>query len=79
MGSLGICPEFTDANDWAAVADPMKNPAIGVGFRFGRTPEVFSDPGGQRMFTNDQLDLKARFFFTVGVIDWRAALKRNVP
>ena len=50
-----------------------------MGFRFGRVPEVFSDPGGQRMFTNDQLDLKARFFFTVGVIDWRAALKRNVP
>ncbi len=73
------CPDFTDANDWAAVADPTKNPAIGVGFRFGRVPEVFSDPGGQRMFTNDQLDLKARFFFTVGVIDWRAALKRNVP
>jgi hypothetical protein len=73
------CPELTDNNDWAAVADPMKNPAIGVGFRFGRVPEVFSDPGGQRMFTNDQLDLKARFFFTVGVIDWRAALKRNVP
>lgn len=72
------CPEFTDANDWAALADPMKNPAIGVGFRFGRVPEVFSDPGGQRMFTNDQLDLKARYFFTVGVIDYRAVLKRNV-
>lgn len=74
-----VCPEFTDNNDWAALADPMKNPAIGVGFRFGRVPEVFSDPGGQRMFTNDQLDLKARFFFTVGVIDYRAVLKRNVP
>ncbi len=74
-----VCPEFTDANDWAALADPMKNPAIGVGFRFGRVPEVFSDPGGQRMFTNDQMDLKARFFFTVGVIDYRAVLKRNVP
>lgn len=73
-----VCPEFTDANDWVALADPMKNPAIGVGFRFGRVPEVFSDPGGQRMFTNDQLDLKARFFFTVGVIDYRAVLKRNV-
>ena len=72
------CPEFTDAGDWAAVADPAKNPAIGVGFRFGRVPEVFSDPGGQRMFTNDQLDLKARYFFTVGVIDYRAVLKRNV-
>ena len=50
-----------------------------VGFRFGRVPEVFSDPGGLRMFTNDQLDLKAPFLFTVGVIDWRATLKRNVP
>ena len=73
------CPELTDANDWAALANPAKNPAIGVGFRFGRVPEVFSDPGGQRMFTNDQLDLKARFFFTIGVIDYRAVLKRNVP
>ncbi len=72
------CPEFTDANDWVALADPMKNPAIGVGFRFGRTPEVFSDPGGQRMFTNDQLDLKVRYFFTVGVIDYRAVRKHNV-
>ncbi|MEA2722607.1 MAG: hypothetical protein QOH59_378, partial [Gemmatimonadales bacterium] len=73
-----VCPEFTDANDWAALADPAKNPAIGVGFRFGRVPEVFSDPGGQRMFTNDQLDLKARFFFTIGVIDYRAVRKHNV-
>ena len=72
------CPEFTDTNDWAALADPMKNPAIGVGFRFGRVPEVFSDPGGQRMFTNDQMDLKARYFFTVGVIDYRAIRKHNV-
>lgn len=73
------CPEFTDANDWACLADPMKNPALGIGFRFGRVPEVFSDPGGQRMFTNDQLDLKARYFFTVGVIDFRAVRKHNVP
>jgi hypothetical protein len=73
------CPEFTDANDWVALADPMKNPAVGVGFRFGRVPEVFSDPGGQRMFTNDQMDLKARYFFTVGVIDYRAVRKHNVP
>ena len=73
------CPEFTDANDWVALADPLKNPAVGVGFRFGRVPEVFSDPGGQRMFTNDQMDLKARYFFTVGVIDYRAVRKHNVP
>ena len=74
-----VCPEFTDANDWACAADPMKNPGIGIGFRFGRVPEVFSDPAGQRMFTNDQLDLKARYFYTVGVIDYRALRKNNVP
>ena len=33
---------WTDTNDWAAVADPSLYPTIGIGYRYGRTPEIFS-------------------------------------
>lgn len=73
-------PEFTDTNDWAAVADPAVLPGIGVGYRFGRVPEVFVADSEQvgSMFTNDEMRLKVRFIFAVGVIDYRALHKANV-
>jgi hypothetical protein len=48
---------WTDANNWAAVADPRLYPSIGLGFRYGRTPEVFSvaSPTAGLMFTNDTI------------------------
>ena len=33
---------WTDTNNWAAVADPRLYPTIGMGYRYGRTPEMFS-------------------------------------
>ncbi len=74
-------PEWTDANDWAAVADPAIAPGIGVGYRFGRQPEVFvaDQPEVGSMFTNDELRVKTRFLYGVGVIDYRALYKANVP
>jgi hypothetical protein len=71
---------WTDTNDWAAVADPKMYPAIGVGFRYGRTPEVFSvaSPTAGLMFTNDTMPVKVRFFFAVGPTDYRGLYKMNV-
>lgn len=73
---------WTDVSDWAAVADPMLYPSIGLGFRFGRTPEVFSlaqgNASGGLIFTNDLLPVKVRWFFAVGPTDWRGLYKHNV-
>jgi hypothetical protein len=71
---------WTDTNDWAAVADPRLYPTIGIGYRYGRTPEIFSvaSPTAGLMFTNDTMPVKARFFFAVGPIDWKGLYKSNV-
>ncbi len=71
---------WTDTNDWACVADPMLYPSIGLGFRYGRTPEIFSvaSPTAGLMFTNDTMPIKARFFFAVGPTDWKGLYKANV-
>jgi hypothetical protein len=71
---------WTDSNDWAAVADPRLYPTIGIGFRYGRAPEIFSvaSPTAGLMFTNDTMPIKARFFFAAGPMDWRGVYKANV-
>ena len=73
-------PEWTDAESWAAVADPRLCPFAGVGFRFGRLPELFTagDPNTHLLFTNDVLPIKVRWLFAVSVIDPRGAVKSNV-
>ena len=75
-----VNPLWTDTNNWAAVADPMLYPSIGIGFRYGRTPEIFSvaSPTAGLMFTNDTLPVKVRFFYAVGPTDWRGLHKSNV-
>lgn len=72
---------WTDTNNWAAVADPMLYPSIGLGFRFGEVPEIFSvsSPNSGLMFSNDVLPVKVRWFFAVGATDWRGMYKANVP
>ena len=73
-------PDWTDANDWAAVADPRLAPGVVVGYRFGRVPEVYT-AGEQTvgsMFTNDEMRIKARFVVAVGVGDYRPLYKHNV-
>jgi len=71
---------WTDTNDWAAVADPRLYPTIGIGYRYGRQPEIFSvaSPTAGLMFTNDTLPIKVRFFYAVGPMDWRGMYKANV-
>ena len=71
---------WTDANNWAAVADPRLYPTIGVGFRYGRAPEIFSvaSPTAGLMFSNDTLPIKVRFLFAAGPMDYRGLYKANV-
>jgi hypothetical protein len=75
-----VCPLWTDTNNWAAQADPRLYPSIGLGFRYGRTPEIFSvaSPTAGLMFTNDVMPVKVRFFYAVGPTDWRGLHKSNV-
>ncbi len=71
---------WTDTNDWAAVADPRLYPTIGVGYRYGRQPEIFSvaSPTAGLMFSNDTMPVKVRFVYATGPIDWRGLYKANV-
>jgi hypothetical protein len=71
---------WPDTNDWAAVADPRLYPSIGIGYRYGRVPEVFSvaSPTAGLMFTNDTMPVKVRYFFAVGAMDYRGLYKANV-
>jgi hypothetical protein len=75
-----VVPFWSDTNNWAAVADPQLYPSIGLGFRYGRVPQVFSvaSPTAGLMFTNDTLPVKVRFFFAVGPTDYRGLHKSNV-
>ncbi|HOG47374.1 MAG TPA: Mu-like prophage major head subunit gpT family protein [Anaerolineae bacterium] len=81
-GTFGVItvPEFTDTNDWAAAADPADLPGICLGYRFGRAPELFvaDDPVTGSMFTNDEMRLKVRFLYTIGVAEPKALYKHNV-
>lgn len=75
-----VVPEWTDATDYAAVADPKYVPSIMIGEIFGVKPQVFSassemDPA---MFANDECRIKVRQFLNVGVADWRGLHKSNV-
>ena len=51
-----------------------------MGYRFGRVPEVFiaGEETVGSMFTNDEMRIKARFIFAVGVGDYRSLYKANV-
>jgi hypothetical protein len=71
---------WTDTNNWAAVADPLMYPTIGIGYRFGQVPEIFSvaSPNSGLMFSNDVMPIKVRWFYAVGPMDWRGLFKSNV-
>ncbi len=73
-------PEWTDANDWAAVVDPAIVPGIMIGERWGLVPQIFvagseTDPA---MFANDEQRIKVRHAIAVGVCDFRPLHKSNV-
>ncbi len=71
---------WTDAADWVAMADPLLYPSIGIGYRYGRVPEVFSvaNPTSGLMFTNDVMPVKVRFFYAAGILDWRGLYKHVI-
>lgn len=75
-----VVPEWTDANDWAAICDPRVAPAIFVGERFGLAPEIFiaGDELSPSVFSNDEHRLKVRHYLAVWVNDYRPVYKSNV-
>jgi hypothetical protein len=80
MGDVITCPEFADANDWAAAADPRLAPGIVVAERFGLLPEIIIADAAQNgaLFTNDEIRIKARHWLAVFVADPRALYKAVV-
>lgn len=80
FGDVITCPEFTDSNNWAAVADPALAPAIYIGERFGLMPEIYiaDNQTGGALFERDEIRVKARHFLNVMVADHRPLFKANV-
>ncbi len=75
-----VVPDWTDATDYAAVADPAVAPSIILGERFGIVPEIYiagreSDPA---VFMNDEHRMKVRQFLALVVGDFRPLHKENV-
>jgi hypothetical protein len=61
-----VVPAWTDANNWAIVADPAEAPMIYMIYpRGGRTPAVFvaGDETSGAVFTNDEIRYKVRSEF----------------
>jgi hypothetical protein len=72
-------PHWTNADNWAAMADPNLVPFVGVAFRFGEAPEIFMPSEANHiLWLHDVLPIKVRWFFAVGVIDPRGAIKSNM-
>lgn len=72
---------WTDANDWAMVADPMRCPTIEIGFLDGNeTPDLFVQdmPNVGSMFSNDKLTYKIRHIYGGNVLDFRGMRKHVV-
>jgi hypothetical protein len=80
MGDVITCPEFSDAADWAAIADPRLAPGIILGERFGVLPEIIIADGETNgaLFTNDEMRMKVRHWVSVFVADYRPLYKANV-
>jgi len=79
-------PDWTDANDWAYLADPRIAPVIQMSYAQAPggsshpAPELFSvaSPTSGLMFTNDTMPIKVRDWFAYGVATYRGIGKRNV-
>jgi hypothetical protein len=80
LGDVITVPDWTDANDWAAMADPNLVPGIIIAERFGLMPEIFvaDQESGFDMLHNDTINLKVRHFLSVFVADYRPLFKANV-
>ena len=79
-GDVVVVPEWTDANNWAAIVDPNLVPGIVVCERFGIRPEIFiaGDELSPAVFMNDEHRIKVRHFVAVLVQDFRPLHKSNV-
>lgn len=84
-----VVPNWTDATDWALVADPQQFPAIYLIFpRGNRTPQLFTSNNDAQgaMFTNDEMRWKVRMmtyrfsatYDCAPVADFRPLHKSNV-
>ena len=79
-----LVPEFTDANDWAAVCEPMDYPTIAMSFIQERAGlefppvEIFPETSGQGMWEADELRVKARDWPATGIISPYGMVKSNV-
>jgi hypothetical protein len=73
-------PDWTDATDWLAVADPEELPCFCIGYRFGREPQLYIADGETMgsMFTNDEMRIKCRFIYALGVANYRGAYFEKV-
>jgi hypothetical protein len=74
-------PYWSDANDWAIMADPKLVPTIEVAFLNGnQEPELLQEAANSGSdFTNDQMRLKLRHIYGGAVVDFRSAVKNVVP
>ena len=79
-GDVITVPDWSDPNDWAAVADPRLVPGIVIAERFGLMPEIFVAEAERSfdMLHNDTINLKVRHFLSVFVADYRPLYKANV-
>lgn len=81
MGDVIVVPNWSDAKDWAAIADPLLAPAIIIGERNGLIPEIFVADGEQShdMVHSDVINLKVRHYLAVFAADYHPLYKANVP
>ena len=79
-GDVIVVPHWTDANNWAAVADPRVAPAITVGHIFGIQPEIYiaRNATDYAVFDADESRIKVRQIFSILVSDYRPVYKENV-
>ena len=79
-------PEFTDANDWAYIADPSMSPIIQMSYadepsgQVHPPPQLLAviSPTSGLMFSNDVLPIRVKDQWAYGVATYRGIGKRNV-
>lgn len=77
VDNMIVVPQWTDANNWYAMADPSDITNIEVGFILGRQdPEFFIQnmPTEGIVFTNDVINFKVRHEYGADWLDYRGAV-----
>jgi hypothetical protein len=81
-----VVPDWTDANDWAAIVDPRLHPVIQMAYANApqggqhAVPEIFevTDERSGLIFSNDTMPVKIRDWWSYGVSTYVGVAKRNV-